>query len=142
MLEFLDEPAQEVNCTLRPGLTACPGDQLNCICETRDSEILTWSSDEYIGQSSLFEFTSYDSPGTSLRSTNPNFNAVAMLTSVSRDNFGVVVITCNLTITVLPSIDQHGHSVTCINIGVGTRNITTFQRAGITRVNGNIITLT
>ena len=121
-------PAQQVNCTFREGLTACPGDRLDFICETRDSDILAWSSDEYIGQSNLLEFTAIDHHGTS-RSAFPNTTAI--LIDTARERNGVLVIKCGLSITVLPSIDhQAGHSVTCINVGVGTRNVTTFYLAG------------
>ena len=122
-------PAQQVNNTLRERLTTCPGDRLNFICETRDSDILAWSSDEYIGQSNLLEFLAIDDRGTS-KSVYPNTTAI--LINTTHEHTGVLVIKCRLSITVLPSIDhQAGHSVTCINVGVGTRNVTTFYLAGI-----------
>lgn len=122
-----DVPAQEVESTLHPGLTACPGDRLTFICKTRDSDSLIWSSDEYVnGQSTQLNFTAHDTPGLLLMLDD----TVAALVSVSQEN-GVLEITCNLTITVLPSIGQHSHSVTCANSDIGTRNVTTFGLAGI-----------
>ena len=129
ILLFIGVPAQQVNSTFREGLrTTCPGDRLNFICETRDSDILAWSSDEYIGQSNLLEFTAIDDRGT-LKSVYPNTTAI--LINTTREKNGVLVIKGGLSIIVLPSIDhQAGHSVTCINVGVGTRNVTTFYLAG------------
>lgn len=120
-------PAQEMNSSLRQGLYACPGDRLNFICETRDSQVLAWSSDEYIGQNQQIEFLSFETAGTTRRSPSDT-NTIAMLTNVTRQD-GTLMIMCNLSITVLPSISNQGHSITCINVGVGTQNMTTFYLA-------------
>ena len=111
---------------LRQGVTACPGDTLDFICETRDSNILAWSSDEYIGPSILLEFTSNDNIG-SLKSIGPNTTAV--LTHIDEEGT-VLLITSNLSIIVLPSIDHQDHSVTCMNVRIGVQNVTTISRAG------------
>ena len=128
-----------MNSTLRQGLYACPGDRLNFICETRDSQVLAWSSDEYIGQNQQIEFLSIEREGTA-RPSSVDPNTVAMLTNVSQQN-GILMIKCNLSITVLQSISHQGHSVTCINVGVGTQNVTTFYLAGIANSNSDVCNL-
>ena len=93
-----DLPAQEVNSS---GLTACPGDMLSFTCETRDSPILVWQSDYYIGiGGELLELLSILPVGTKLYK---NSNAIAELTNTSHDN-GTWIIVSRLNITVLPSI--------------------------------------
>ena len=124
-----------MNFTLRQRLYACPGDRLSSICETRDSQVLAWSSDEYIGQNQQIEFLSIEREGTA-RPSSVDPNTIAMLTNVSQQN-GTLMIKCNLSITVLQSISHQGHSVTCTNVGVGTQNIATFYLAGIHVANSN-----
>ena len=110
-------------------MSACPGDRLNFTCRTRDSPILAWSSDEYIGQNNPLEFLIIDDPGV-VRLSSVDPNTVAVLMSVSYEN-GIPIITCNLSIAVLSSIVDHNHSVMCMNVGVGTMHITTFTHAGM-----------
>lgn len=117
-----------MNCNLRQGLYACPGDRLNFTCETRDSQVLAWSSDEYIGQNQQIEFLSFETEGT-VRHSSVDPSIVAMLTNVSQQN-GTMMIKCNLSITVLESISHQKHSIACINVGIGTQDVTTFYLAG------------
>ena len=37
----------------------------------------------------------------------------------------------SLLIVVLSSLDQQGHSITCTNVGIGTKTVTKFQLAGM-----------
>ena len=125
---YIAVPAQEINSTLRQGLYACPGDEVNFTCETRDSQVLAWSSDVYIGENQQIEFLSIDREGTTRPSlTDPN--TIGILMSVY-DREDTRVMVSNLLITVLKNINQEGHSITCINVGVGTRKVTPFYLAG------------
>ena len=128
-LLFADLPAQELNSTLRPGLYACPGDILDFVCKTRDSPILTWSSDEYIGvDGESIEFLNIEPSGTVKLGSNQR--SVAMLNNASTES-GISIMLSTLKIVVLPSLNQRSHSITCTNVGIGTKNITAFQLAGM-----------
>lgn len=124
---YIDVPAQTVTYDFEAHVS--PGDVLKFVCETLNSPILAWSSDEYVGEGGiLLEFLSIDRNGTVKRSTsNPNTSAV-LTRSFERN--GVNVIISNLTITVSSDIDRHGHNITCINVGIGTRNTTTIRLSG------------
>ena len=37
----------------------------------------------------------------------------------------------SLFIVVLSSLDQQGHSITCTNVGIGTKTVTRFRLAGM-----------
>lgn len=90
--------------------------------------MLAWSSDVYIGENQQIEFLSIDSEGTTHPSpTDPN--TIGMLMSVY-DEEDTRVMVSNLSITVLENINHEGHSIACINVGVGTQKITTFYLAG------------
>ena len=121
-------PAQELNCTLSQGYYACPGERLIFTCLMRGSQVLAWSSEEYIGRDQQIEFLSIDRTGTT-RQSPIDPNNIASLINISREN-GTLAITCNLSITVLQSINHQGHSVACINVGLGTETVTTFYLAG------------
>ena len=126
LINYSDLPAQEVNFS---GLPACPGDVLSFTCVTRDSPILTWSSDQYIGVGGeQLEILSIDSPGTTFVSmVDPS--TVAVLTNTT-DHNGTSIIMSQLSIIVLPSIVQEYHSITCSNVGIGTETSITLQLAG------------
>ena len=111
------------------GLYACPGDDVTFTCETRDSPILVWRSDQYIGLNGVqIEFLSIDPLGTiSVSMVDPR--TVAELINKSNHN-GTSIIISQLNITVLPSIVQQDHSVICSNVGIGTERSITFQLAG------------
>ena len=94
-------------------------------CTTHSSTILAWKSSDYIGDGTQLEFLSVHQPGTSLESaTNPNTSAT--LVSVSMEN-GKIVST--LSIVVLANLGGV-HRVTCINVGIGTRETIYFQVGG------------
>ena len=102
----------------------CPGEVLTFTCVTRGSPIIAWRSDDYIGTTQL-EFAAVDSIGA----TDGNQNtAIATLTG---KNFidGVIVLTSKLRITTSSTFPTS--SVSCVHIGSGAVNTTSFQVLGM-----------
>ena len=84
--------------------------------------ILTWTSNEYIGQGHVLEFASVDSPGrTATGSVNPTTTATLIRATTNPDT-GVTVIVSDLRITA--SVQYH---VSCRINSHGRANTTTFQ---------------
>ena len=102
--------------------TAYHQQTIRFMCETRGSDILGWSSEEYIGQGALLEFTFIDRPG----STQSHGNAIATLVSITNES-GQTVLMSTLQITVSSQFSTS--SVICHNIGSGAVNSTTFNVA-------------
>jgi hypothetical protein len=85
----------------------CPGQEVTITCETRGSQIIAWTSDEYIGRQGVqLEFLSIDPVGVTRRTSS----AVASLINNTNDN-GVTVLVSQLRI-----IGALSSSVACINI--------------------------
>ena len=55
---------------------------------------------------------------------------MAILRNTFTEN-GTVVMISSLVIIVLSSLDQQGHSITCTNVGIGTKTVTRFWLAGM-----------
>ena len=75
------------------------------------------------------EFLFFEQPGTVILSASSQ-NSVAILHNATNKH-GTIVMISSLIIIVLPSLDQQGHSITCTNVGIGTKIITKFWLAGI-----------
>ena len=96
----------------------CPGKMIEFTCTTTQSSILLWTSDEYIGVNSQFQFRSFDPIGT----TDSSANAIANLTAVNGD-----ILTSTLRIAITSNIPSS--TITCINSGLGTSNTSMVQVA-------------
>ena len=82
---------------LHNGNLACSGDQITFECETRGSSIISWTSDEYIGQGdTLLQFSSADP--AEMRRLDGIGDTVAILT-VNRIENGVQVLVSTLCVT-------------------------------------------
>ena len=82
---------------LHNGNLACSGDQITFECETRGSSIISWASDEYIGQGdTLLQFSSADP--AEMRRLDGIGDTVAILT-VNRIENGVQVLVSTLRVT-------------------------------------------
>ena len=99
------------------------GEVMTFTCTTRGSPILAWRSDEYIGHSVQFEFLSTDPQGY----TRHNQYVNATLISVAQDD-GVTVM--NSTLRIQASSKFSRSSVSCDNVGHGTRRTTSFRVSG------------
>ena len=116
--------SQEVRHTLPDGQSPCPGEIITLTCVTRGSPILAWTSDQYIEQGGTqLEFATFNNEGET-RSSPINTDTVATLTRKAMEN-GQQVLESQLRITMLPSFPTF--SVSCIHIGSGNTNETTFQ---------------
>ena len=115
--------------TLDEGTVAYPGTEIMFTCITRGSFNLVteWSSDEYIGTGgdgiSLLSFNCLNSNVTS--DAHPSTRATCV--RVTTEN-GITVIESRLYITV--SAMKHTATVTCTNIGLGSRDAKSFHTAG------------
>jgi hypothetical protein len=88
----------------------CPGQVVTITCETRGSQIIAWSSDEYIGRSGAqLQLSSTDPVGVTRRTSS----TVAALINNTNDN-GVTVLVSQLRI-----IGSLSSSVACINADNG-----------------------
>lgn len=92
----------------------CPGQEVTITCETRGSETIAWSSDEYIGRAAHLEFSSSEIVGVTKRAWSSNI--VATLANNTNEN-GVTVLVSQLHIIALPGALTS--SVTCIHIANG-----------------------
>ena len=120
--------SQELNSTLRLTEYGVPfayvGEVITFTCRTERSNLIGWSSKEYIGVNRL-DFASVEPDGTTRPPTESG--AVARLISSSRVD-GTVVLVSQLQITV-QSVYQVA-SVTCHNIGINTIDTISFHMAG------------
>ena len=120
-----DSPAQAVNCTLRQNLYACPGDTLYITCVTKDTHSLSWISEDYIGVAQLNISSHYHHKAYNYSDSR----VVAMLTNTYTVN-ETLMLTSVLVVTVLPSIMDHMHTITCLNVDIGTTSSIPFEMAG------------
>ena len=127
LLIVSDSPLPIINTfSLREEIFACPGDIVQFECVTIDSQSLAWMSEYYIGPRATVPF-SYGSP-INIREESPGIN-FAMLMNTSRET-GRIQLTSMLSITVLESIKDQSHSVTCLNVDIQTTTTVSFQLAG------------
>lgn len=117
-----------VDCSVPQNGSTCPDEHLTFTCVARDSLILAWQSDEYIGTGGVqIQFSIHDSPGT-IRQGPRSTNTVAMLLDNSHER-GVPTLRCQLNITVSSTIIQeYHHSVICMNGGLRTHEIFSFRK--------------
>ena len=130
---FSGIPDPIVECTVPRDASTCPDEPLSFTCLAIDSVNVAWQSDEYIGTNGEeIHFSIHEHPGTVKRSIQ-NPNTVAMLLNSSFEG-GLPVLQCQLNITVSPTILQENrHSITCLNAGLGTSEIFSFQNKGMCR---------
>ena len=111
----------------------CPGQFRNFSCEIRDSIILAWENDEYIGpQGSRLEFLSTEPVGT-VKMSEINHGVFANLTENYVKN-GIRVLKCVLSIS---EISNHLNiiNVVCLNVGLDTESSYEVQVDGELRAN-------
>ena len=85
---------------------------MTCTCTTANSNNLTWSSDEYIGQGDMLLEFALDDPLLTRRNVT-GLSTFALLTDSSNSN-GVVVLTSDLT---LIASGNPNDILTCMNVG-------------------------
>ena len=96
----------------------CPGEFRNFSCEIRDSIILAWENDEYIGpHGNRLEFLSTEPVGT-IKVSEVNPGVFAYLTENYVQN-GIRVLKCELNISEV-SYDSYSINVICVNVGLDT----------------------
>ena len=96
----------------------CPGVTIEFTCITAESSILLWTSNEYIGVDSQFQFRTFDPIGT----TRSNGDTIANLTAIDGE-----ILTSTLRVVVRSTISSF--TITCINSGLGTANVSMVQVA-------------
>ena len=105
----------------------CPGNVLTFTCETRDSPIIAWTSDDYIeARGTQLEFGRIASVGDTLLSpVNPNTSATLTENGVID---GVAILESQLRITLSP--EYPSSNVACIHVGNGIRREIRFNLLG------------
>ena len=107
------------------GDVLCPGDEVIFTCTTRNTAILIWNSDEYIGNP--LEFNLGDNLNQ-IRRGSIDSNTAVTLVSGSVEN-GTILLVSQLRITV--SSISLNPSVTCIHDGDNVPDVFSFQVLGI-----------
>ena len=115
-----------VTSDISPGDVLCPGTEVNFTCTTRNTAILIWSSNEYIGNP--LEVNSRDNLDQIQRGSIDS-NTTATLVSRSVENDTILVLVSQLRITV--SSISLNPSVTCIHDGDNVPDVFSFQVLGI-----------
>ena len=123
--------AQELTSTLHStfyGVNfAYAGENVTFTCMARESSLIAWSSNEYIGSDGLrLEFASVEPVG-SMQSVPGGGTAAQLINSTYED--GIVTVVSQLNVLVQSTYQIS--SITCHNIGMGTTNTTSFEIAGI-----------
>ena len=97
----------------------CPGQFRNFSCEIRDSIILAWENDEYIGpHGNRLEFLSTEPVGT-VKVSKVNPGVFANLTENYVQN-GIRILKCELNISEVSYLSDF--SVVCVNVGLDTED--------------------
>ena len=97
----------------------CPGDFQIFSCEVRDSSILAWENDQYIGQhGTQLKFLSAEQAGT-VKFSEVN-GVFANLTENYYEN-GVAVLKSQLSISDL-QYHPDNLEIRCVNVDLGTEN--------------------
>lgn len=113
--------------TLNDERLVCDGDTVTFTCTVRETNILGWSSNEYIGPGlDRLDILSICEPGTP-HLAQGNMNTSAKLINAFDDN-GVTVIESELRIEVQSDIVSS--SVTCHNVGTDKTITIHFRRSG------------
>ena len=116
------------------GRVVCPGQFRNFSCEIRDSIILAWENDEYIGShGNRLEFLSAEPVGT-IKVSEVNPGVFANLTENYVQN-GIQILKCELIISEVTSL-SNSISVICVNVGLDT------EGSCSVRVNGTYVNQT
>lgn len=114
-----------LNSTLSTRLIAYPGQEVVFTCETRNSLLLTWTSEDYIGSGGdRLETLFIDSPGIK-KSNSRNPSTFATLIMASKDSSGVRVIVSELHI--IASSQFPVSSVTCRGSSSALNKTITFK---------------
>ena len=104
-----------ITTTVTPKISnACPGEEVYITCVTRNSLLLLWTSDEYIGPGGIeLEFAIFNDIGDTVVSPiNPN--TVATLINNTNED-GMMVLVSQLRI--VTSVNFSTSSVSCVNEG-------------------------
>ena len=114
--------APDISSSVSNGSLVYPNQPITITCITRNSQILAWESEDYIGGRSQIAFTSSNRPNSTDTGRN---GAVAILISVSNDN-GELIITSELLVNI--TISSIISSVICHNVDTGQADYIVFHR--------------
>ena len=124
-LSTVSSQTVKVTSTVSDGEVVCPGEEVILTCMTRDSIILIWISDEYIGDQ--IRFTTVNSLNETRRDSVYNSTIATFVNDTTEG--GIRVLVSQLRIII--STNSLNPSVTCIDGSNNERNITTFQVLGM-----------
>ena len=113
-----------VTSTISADQAVCPGEVVIFTCVTRQSAVITWTSDTYIGDQIGFDFASNVNE---TRMGSVDRNTVATLLN-NTDEDGVPVLVSQLRIIV--STVSSNPTVTCVHGSDGIPHPSTFQVIG------------
>ena len=120
-------PQLLINSTINDGDIVCPGQVITFTCETRDSGVLVWISDDYIGEGSQLEFAEINDLPLVLRSS---INSETVATFITNANInGTLVLVSQLNITVSEAFLNP--SVSCIHVRGGMTKTINFRLLGM-----------
>ncbi|MCG8621961.1 MAG: hypothetical protein MJE68_08215 [Proteobacteria bacterium] len=114
--------APDLRSSVSNGSLVYPEQPITITCVTRNTQILAWESEDYIGGMSQIVFASSSQPDSTDTGRN---GAIAILISVNNDN-GELVITSELLINI--TTRSKTSSVTCRNVDNGQTDSIVFHR--------------
>ena len=110
--------------SLEPGQSACPKENVIFNCIVRESRILLWASDEYIGtDGEQLEFSTADRDGDRMNSS-VNQDTFAILTNVT-DHGGTILLQSELHI-----VSTQSSIVSCLTTDAASRRSIDFNVLG------------
>ena len=109
-------------------MSACPGESHQFECVAPFSLTIEWTSDEYISGLNM-QITTNSPIGTPLASGNGGTYAV-LESIIGLENGGLQLVS-SLNIVISPNIREQNHTVTCLNVDLGTQQSITFRMAGM-----------
>ncbi len=127
-----DLPTPKFNSTLDEGVPACPGARHVFKCGALHSHNVKWISEEYIdGRLRIVSNSPMSTPDPMQDSGNSKTYAV--LENVTLVN-GRLQLTSSLNNMVTPNSTDRNHTITCVNIDLGTQQSMSFQVEGMWRL--------
>ena len=102
-----------INSTINDGDIVCSGQVITFTCETRGTEVLAWTSNDYIGQGSRLEFADFNNIDLTRRGAITG-TVATFITNTVVD--GTIVLVSQLKIVIPDSETFSNPSVSCVHV--------------------------
>ena len=116
-----------LNSTINVGDTVCPGQVITFTCETRGSEVLAWTSNDFIGEGSRLQFADFNNLNLMHTGTVPG-TVATFITNTVVD--GTIVLVSQLKIKVPDSESFSSPFVSCVHVRGDVNETINFRSFG------------